>query len=800
MAPRLPTTIGDTQGPSPQRRVQGFDPAGQRIDYGPISQGIDRVASAQMRGIEANKAVAGEVEVAAEMRFKREEADLMADAQRRINESRRKIDAYLYGSDTAPGLYSRKGQAALGSEKEYDEFVSRVQAEAADGLSGKAAEALQADFDKIRTSDRGNLLRHAEQERRGFITGEIEASANIDREKVAREYNNPNTLKTSLDNTTQSASSYALVQGWQPGTSQHDLHVFKERSKTLRTWLDSNIQSGNSANIIKAKGALDEMLIDGELSYEDQQYVRTVLDKVLPDAEANEAFTRYVGGYVPDKEKAYQDIAKFVVDDLENSPDIVPDGDGVARFGINSKANPDLYEATNGFKDLTREMADERIRKKYWEANDIDSLPQNMQAIAFDMYFNGWDPKILGMDVKEAVEAADGNPSVLMDFRREYYQTLVEKNPAKAGDLKGWMNRMTRLEDFLGTANNQAAAYDGTTPPILIDPTRAASAAAALSPESAKKFMEKVETMNKLREQMYDQNVRGFMQQALPALIATGGDVSKLPADMQIVAEKLQVQATIAGYKGEDNPDTLAWWYSLTPSQRKNVDLNAPAVRLGLSPEKWETLTKSQQELKDKPAVEGTEQNRKTIVDNTFAALGLDEGMTADKKGDKYKEYNRRYAVFNELLDTRIQAFRDGNGGRYPDSTELKSMTEELAMAQGPYGKERKTNSFWQPRKTERETIAPYQVRIQDVPAAEQAAIRQALFAAGRTPTNAQIIAVYTDRVNAMELQRINKERGTEFNNLIEAYATIEAEEENEDTGFDWRRNLGHAGLPPKAK
>lgn len=790
MAPRLPTTIGDTPAPQPQRRVQGFDPAGQRVDYGPISQGIDRVAAAQMRQIDANKEVASATENEAELRFKREEADLMADTQSRINESRRKIDGYLYGTGDSPGLYSRKGQAALGSEKEYDEFVSRIQAEAAQGLSGKAAEALQQEFDKIRTSDRGNILRYAEQERSSFISGEIEASANISREKVGREYNNTSTLKTAISDTTDAARSYALTKGWEPGTSQHDLHVFKERSKTLRTWLDANIRSGKAADIIKAKGALDEFLIDGEVSYEDQAYINGLLEVALPEAEAEQAFTQYIGGYVPDKGKAYQDTVAFVVDGLENSPEPIPDGDGVARWGINSKAHPELYKATNGFKDLTREQAEEIYRKEYWEPIDGDNLPPVLAAMAFDTAVNQ------GVSVAQRLlKEADGDPELFMDLRRDHYENLAYENPEKHGpNLKGWMNRMTRLEDFLGTANNKAAAYDGSTPPVLIDPTRAASAAAALSPAAAKKFMDRVETMNKLREQTYDQNVRGFMQQALPALIATGGDVSKLPPDMQVMAKKLEVEGTIAGYKGENNPDTLAWWYGLTPAQRKNVDLNAPAVRLGLSPEKWEELTKSQQDLTTKPEVDGTEQNRKSIVDNTFSALGLDDGMDAKKGSDKHKEYNRRYAVFNELLDTRIQAFRAGNGDRYPNHTELKAMAEELAMAQGPYGQERKVNRFWQPRKTERETIAPYQVRIEDVPASEQSAIRQALFAAGRTPTNAQIIAAYTDRMNAAELQRINQERGTEFTNLIEAYAVIEAEENQPEPG-DNTRALGQTGF-----
>lgn len=777
MSPRLPTTIGDTPAPQPQRRVQGFDPAGQRVDYGPLSQGMDRVASAQMRQIEGNQKIAGAIENEAELRFKREEADLMADTQSRINESRRKIDGYLYGTGDSPGLYSRKGQAALGSEKEYDEFVGRIQAEAAQGLSGKAAEALQQEFDKIRTNDRGNILRYAEQERSSFISGEIEASAAIDREKVGREYNNTGTLKTAIGNTTDAARSYALTKGWQPGTSQHDLHVFKERSKTLRTWLDANIRSGNPADIIKAKGALDEFLIDGEVSYEDQAYINGLLEVALPEAEAEQAFTQYIGGYVPDKGKAYQDTESFIMDSLENSPDIVPDGDGVARWGINSKAHPELYEATNGFKDLTREQAQEIYRKDYWEANDIDSLPANMQQIAFDMYFNGWDQRILGMDVKEAVEAANGDPALLMDFRREYYQTLVEKNPAKAGELKGWMNRMTRLEDFLGTANNQAAAYDGSTPPVLIDPSRAASAAAALSPAAAKKFMDRVETMNKLREQTYDQNVRGFMQQALPALIATGGDVSKLPPDMQVMAKKLEVEGTIAGYKGENNPDTLAWWYKLTADQRKNVDLNAPAVRLGLSLEKWEELTKEQQEISNKPEVSGSIQTRKEILDNTLSELGLDDGLYAKDRSDARKQFDRNYARLNQLFQTRIDSHR-AETGKYPDAKEMKLMAEELAMSQGPYGKERKANHFWQPRRMERGIVTPYSLKITDVPASLQNEIKKELFSQGMTPTNANVIRHYSNYLNSKELQRINQERGSEFTSLIDAYAAIEAEEE----------------------
>lgn len=130
------------------------------------------------------------------------------------------------------------------------------------------------------------------------------------------------------------------------------------------------------------------------------------------------------------------EIINFTINDLEGGDKIVqePNG-GIAKYGINSIANPDVDVAN-----LTKSQAEKIYKEKYWDANNIDQYPPEIQPIVFDMYVNGFG------DVKGAVKESGGDPAKLLELRQNYYDGLVRSNPEKYGQYaSGWRNRLDKL-------------------------------------------------------------------------------------------------------------------------------------------------------------------------------------------------------------------------------------------------------------------------------------------------------------------------------------------------------------------
>jgi lysozyme family protein len=93
-------------------------------------------------------------------------------------------------------------------------------------------------------------------------------------------------------------------------------------------------------------------------------------------------------------------------------------------------------------RNLSRKEAAAIYRKKYWDAIDADSLPEGVDALAFDIAVNHgigrwrrWKPLIEGLDQYEAIKAVTAH-------RRKFYRSL--KTFGTFG--KGWMRRADEVE------------------------------------------------------------------------------------------------------------------------------------------------------------------------------------------------------------------------------------------------------------------------------------------------------------------------------------------------------------------
>ena len=139
-----------------------------------------------------------------------------------------------------------------------------------------------------------------------------------------------------------------------------------------------------------------------------------------------------------------------------NDPD---DPGGETNFGIAKRSHPDVDIAN-----LTKDGAKEIYKEHYWDKNKVESLPEDLRHIYFDMCVNqgkGRAVKILqrAANAKGAGLAVDGGmgPKTIaaMDgvelqrvraYRVKYYADLVTRKPDLEKFYFGWFRRALEVQ------------------------------------------------------------------------------------------------------------------------------------------------------------------------------------------------------------------------------------------------------------------------------------------------------------------------------------------------------------------
>ena len=134
-----------------------------------------------------------------------------------------------------------------------------------------------------------------------------------------------------------------------------------------------------------------------------------------------------------------------------NDPD---DPGGETNFGIAKRSHPDV-----DIKNLTKDGAKEIYKEHYWDANKVESLPENLRHIAFDMYVNqgksrgvkilqqaanakGADLKVDGGLGPKTIGALNGvELERVRAYRIKYYADLVTRKPDLEKFYFGWFRR-----------------------------------------------------------------------------------------------------------------------------------------------------------------------------------------------------------------------------------------------------------------------------------------------------------------------------------------------------------------------
>ena len=131
---------------------------------------------------------------------------------------------------------------------------------------------------------------------------------------------------------------------------------------------------------------------------------------------------------------------------------------GETKYGITKRFYPDV-----DIKNLTIEQATEIYKKDYWDKNKVESLPQNLWHIYFDMCVNMGKRTAVKVLQRAAVNKGrdievDGGlgpmtigalKGVELDrvraFRVKYYVDLITARPEQEKFFLGWFRRATEV-------------------------------------------------------------------------------------------------------------------------------------------------------------------------------------------------------------------------------------------------------------------------------------------------------------------------------------------------------------------
>ena len=124
---------------------------------------------------------------------------------------------------------------------------------------------------------------------------------------------------------------------------------------------------------------------------------------------------------------------------------------GETNFGI-TKSTYDLYRKSKGLqlksvKDITSEEIEEIYYKKYYQASGADKLEDEKLALVhFDTAVN--------MGISRAnnfLVLSSKDINKYLKLRKDKYIEFAQRNTSQKVFLKGWLNRICRLEKFIQT-------------------------------------------------------------------------------------------------------------------------------------------------------------------------------------------------------------------------------------------------------------------------------------------------------------------------------------------------------------
>ena len=147
------------------------------------------------------------------------------------------------------------------------------------------------------------------------------------------------------------------------------------------------------------------------------------------------------------------------------------DKGGKTKYGI-IEVEARKYGYKGDMKDLTKDVAEDIYKNKYYLSNNLDKIKDKRVALSIaDWTINSgsWGLKkaqqavnILKGDVlvvdgrigEKSIEAINSvNPELFLtqyhELQRKFYKAIVDNNPSQSVFLKGWLNRVIKKENYI---------------------------------------------------------------------------------------------------------------------------------------------------------------------------------------------------------------------------------------------------------------------------------------------------------------------------------------------------------------
>ena len=156
--------------------------------------------------------------------------------------------------------------------------------------------------------------------------------------------------------------------------------------------------------------------------------------------------------------KTFEEIIEKVLEHEGGYVNDPKDLGGETKYGITKRFYPDV-----DIKNLTIEQATDIYKSDYWDKNKVESLPQNLWHIYFDMCVNMGKRTAVKVLQRAAVNKGkdievDGGlgpmtigalKGVELDrvraFRVKYYVDLITARPEQEKFYLGWFRRATEV-------------------------------------------------------------------------------------------------------------------------------------------------------------------------------------------------------------------------------------------------------------------------------------------------------------------------------------------------------------------
>lgn len=532
--------------------------------------------------------------------------------------------------DKEKGMLSRKGKAAFDNADIYTAF-DKFADETFEGLS---TQRQRDQFSEMALNFRNNIVKTGERHSRAEMDDYAKqqtASVIAGQSDRAIKYGTDDAeiMKTSMDTAKDAYYAHAVSMGVPAETIKENLQ--KIDSTILMGVLQSKADT-DPATALEFYNQSKSMLT-GEDLMKAQKLMKPVERSYKARTIASQALTS--GKPAVNRTEAID----YVMTVLEGGDKLVPDGKGVAKYGINSAANPDV-----DVKNLTADGARALYRARYWDAIGAESLPADMRLVAFDTAVNH------GVGTaKKLIEQADGDPRKLLELRAAEYSRLAKEDPAEyAASYDGWMNRLGKLQGQVDALRGQLPNVADMTSQInsmTDDPEVAEQATALIS-----KQIKTIEDGRKASQNAASIEAFQYVR-----------DGKEVPASIEARMSPQDVQAMRRG--APMNPQV---YESLRTRiiAGEDVNLSEHVWQLG---GKYDDLV----ELQQKPDKRPTARKVDDVIKNASKIL-------LGKPSAESEEDFTMIENFRRAVDTEIMALE--KAGKRVDAQDVEKITDKLLL------------------------------------------------------------------------------------------------------------------------